>query len=125
VCTFVSIICNYNSNWTRCHMVSNHLWTTLLGTQAIKFSLLLVDTITLSSSFLYKLTIVTSHSHMQLKPFCNCKCNFKSFLYGTMEDKYIDSKKKWSIWTHHKHMGWYGHDSLYSGTTQGWVCLRR
>jgi hypothetical protein len=30
-CIFVNIICSCNSSWIKHHMVSNHLWTTLLS----------------------------------------------------------------------------------------------
>lgn len=65
------------------------------------------------SSILFKLTIVTCHSHIyNLKSFCNFIYNFKSFLHEAMENNHIDDHKNDWFDTSHKPISWYGQNSL-------------
>jgi hypothetical protein len=119
-CMFATMISNHNSSWIKCHMVTNHLWTTSLITKQLYFHLSLDTTgcwmiwLHFSSSFLSKLIVVASHSHIcNLKPFCN---HNTSCFYVVLR-----GQSYWNL-TSTKN-GWFGHKLQTHGLVWTWFLV--
>jgi hypothetical protein len=86
--TCVTMIYSCNSSWTWCHMLSNHLWMTLLITKKLNViyywtSFFVGDINSLNFIFIFIQisNLVTNQSFTyNLKSYCSWICNYKLFL---------------------------------------------
>jgi hypothetical protein len=100
------MICNHNSSWIKRHVMTNHLWIMLVIIKQLYFHLSLDATscwmiwLHFSSSFLSKLIVVASHSHI-----CNLKtnCNHNTSCFFCCAKRTVTltiwQAQKWLIWT--------------------------